>query len=165
MMSMLSACKARPNWVMPSPPRAPGWLTRNTPCFVAVKRDRLAPGLQIGARRVKISKSRLALDELQMHQLAGRVVDEHQQGALRPAILKPPMLAAVDLHQFADARAPRARLMHAFCPLLAIEPQPVGDHPPAQGLAGERKAVLGGQLLSGQRRPEIGVAAAHDPQR
>src|ERR1700726_1394639 len=33
MMSMLSVCNARPNWVMPSPPSAPGWLTRNTPCL------------------------------------------------------------------------------------------------------------------------------------
>src|SRR4029077_2605491 len=33
MMSMLSACKARPNWVIPSPPSAPGWLTRKTPCL------------------------------------------------------------------------------------------------------------------------------------
>jgi hypothetical protein len=36
-----------------------------------------------------------------MHQSAGRVVDKHQQGALRPAALEPPMLAAVDLYQFA----------------------------------------------------------------
>ena len=44
------------------------------PMLVAVERDRLAPGLQIGARRVKIGKGRLALDELQMHQPAGRIV-------------------------------------------------------------------------------------------
>jgi len=32
MMSMFSACRARPNWVMPSPPTASFLLTRNTPC-------------------------------------------------------------------------------------------------------------------------------------
>src|SRR5712671_28715 len=32
-MSMLSACKERPNWVMPSPWTAPGLLTRKTPCL------------------------------------------------------------------------------------------------------------------------------------
>ena len=37
------------------------------------------------------------------HQPAGRVVDKHQQRALRPAVLEPPMLAAVDLYQFATA--------------------------------------------------------------
>ena len=101
------------------------------PMLVAVERDRLAPGLQIGASRMEIGESRLTLDKLQMHQPAGRVVDKHQQGALRPAVLEPPMLAAVDLHQFANALAPRPRLVDAFA-LLAIAPQPVGDHPLAQ---------------------------------
>src|SRR3954469_8813540 len=85
MMSMLSTSSARPNWVMPSPP-------------IAVEDHRFAPGLQIGPGRMEIRERRLALDELQMHQPAGGVVDEHQQRALRPAILKPPMLAAVDLN-------------------------------------------------------------------
>ena len=48
-----------------------------------------------------------------------------------------PTLAAVDLHQFADTVAPRARLMDPLLPLLAIKPQPVCDHPLAQSLAGE----------------------------
>src|SRR5215469_786273 len=131
--------------------------------LVAVKGDRLAPGLQIGAGRMKIGKGRLALDKLQMHQPAGRVIDKHQQSALRPAILEPPMFAAVDLHQFANALAPRPRLVDASA-LLAIAPQPVNDHPLPQGLAGERKTVLGGELLGGQSRPEISVVVAHDPQ-
>ena len=33
MMSMFRACSARPNWVIPSPPMAPVWLTRKTPCL------------------------------------------------------------------------------------------------------------------------------------
>jgi hypothetical protein len=44
--------------------------------FIAVEGDRLAPALQISARRVEIGKSQLALDKLQMHQLAGRVVNK-----------------------------------------------------------------------------------------
>jgi hypothetical protein len=40
------------------------------------------------------------------------VIDKHQQSALRPAILKPPMLAAIDLHQLADTLAPAAGLMN-----------------------------------------------------
>ena len=68
------------------------------PMLVAIERDRFAPGLQIGAGRMEIGKGRLALDKLQMHQSASRIVDKHQQGALRPAILEPPMLATVDLH-------------------------------------------------------------------
>src|ERR1700753_3884716 len=98
------------------------------PMLIAVERDRLAPGLQIGARRMEIGERRLALDKLQMHQPAGRVVDKHQQGALRPAVLEPPMLAAVDLHQFANTVAARTRLMNPLLPLLAIKPQPIFDH-------------------------------------
>ena len=57
-----------------------------------------------------------------MHQPARRIIDKYQQGALRPAILKPPMLAAVDLNQLADALAPRTGLVNPFQALLAIDP-------------------------------------------
>jgi hypothetical protein len=79
---------------------------------------------------MKIGKGRLALDKLQMHQPAGGVVNKHQQGALRPAILKPPMLAAVDLDQFANALAPRPRLVNLLA-LLAIAS--VGRRRPRSG--------------------------------
>ena len=100
-----------------------------------------------------------------MHQPAGRVVDEHEQRALRPAILKPPMLATVDLHQFAGALAPVAGLMNALQALLAIEPQPSLDHPKAQGLAAENDPVQLAQLLGRQGRTEIPVALANERQR
>ncbi len=129
--------------------------------LVAVKGDRLAPGLQIGTGGVEIGESRLALDKLEVQQPAGRVVDEHQQSALRTAILKPPMLAAVDLHQLADALAPLARLMN----LLATEPQPVFDHPHSQGLAADRDLVHFAQLLGRQGWAEIPVALPNDRQR
>src|SRR5271156_5229017 len=89
------------------------------PMLVAVECDWLAPSVQIGAGRVEISESRLALDELQMHQPAGRIVDKHQQGALRPAVLEPPVRAAVDLNQLAGTLAPRAWLMNPVLSLLA----------------------------------------------
>ena len=122
--------------------------------LVAIERNWLAPRLQIGAGRVEISKSRLALDKLQMHQLAGRIVDKHQQGALRPTILEPPVLAAVDLDQFAEALAPRARLMNPLLSLLAIKPQPVGDHPLPQGLAGEPKACSAASFSAARVGPK-----------
>ena len=100
-----------------------------------------------------------------MHQPAGRVVDEHEQRALRPAILKPPMLATVDLHQFAGAFAPVAGLMNALQALLAIEPQPSLDHPKAKGLAAENDPVQLAQLLGRQGRTEIPVALTNDRQR
>src|ERR1700751_32097 len=97
--------------------------------LVAVERDRFAPGFQISAGRMEIGESRLALDKLQMHQLAGRVINEHQQGALRSTIFEPPMLAAIDLHQFADTVAPVAGLMNLLPPLLAVSSNASLDHP------------------------------------
>ena len=81
-----------------------------------------------------------------MHQPAGRVVDKHQQGALRPAVFEPPMLAAVDLHQFANALAPPPRLMDVLA-LLAIAPQPGFDHPQPQRLATNCDPLILAQLL------------------
>src|SRR5271157_394982 len=99
-----------------------------------------------------------------MHQPAGRVVDKHQQGALRPAILEPPMLAAVDLHQLADALAPGTGLMNLLAPLLAVSPNPGPDHPQTQGLAAERDLMHFAQLLGRQGRAEIPVPLADDRQ-
>src|SRR5215469_92855 len=48
--------------------------------------------------------------------------------------------------------------------LLTIAPQPVSDHPLSQGLAGEQKAMLSGELFGRQRRPEIGIVLTHDQQ-
>src|SRR4051812_44943595 len=114
---------------------------------------------------MEIRERRLALDELQMHQPARRVIDKHQQGALRPAILKPPMLAAVDLNQLANALAPRTGLVNLFQALLAVDPQPIRDHPLAQRLPTERDRVQLAQLLGCQGRAEIPVTLANDRQR
>src|SRR4051812_3884786 len=131
----------------------------------AIEGDRFAPGLQISPGRMEIRERRLALDELQMHQPAGRVIDEHQQRALRPAILKPPMLAPVDLNQLADALAPRTRLVNPFQALLAVDPQPIRHHPLAQRLPTERNPVQLAQLLRCQGRAEIPITLANDRQR
>jgi hypothetical protein len=94
--------------------------------LITEESSRLNPGLQIGAGGTKIGEGRVAFDKLQMHQPAGRIVDEDKQWA---AVLEPLMLAAVNLHQFADAVAATAWLVDALSPLLAIEPQPGHDHP------------------------------------
>src|SRR6266481_2789963 len=79
--------------------------------LVAVERDRLAMLLQIGAGRPEVIKRRFRGDEPQLHQPARRIIHETQQRARRAAILEPGVLRAVDLHQFAQAIAPPARLM------------------------------------------------------
>src|SRR3546814_3447335 len=81
--------------------------------LVGIERHRLAMPFNIRAGRIHIGKSALALDHLEVHQLTGRVVDIDEQGALRPAILKPPMLRTVDLDQLAAAVPTIARLIGA----------------------------------------------------
>src|ERR1700730_3623845 len=130
--------------------------------LVAVEGHRFAPGLQIGPGRVEIRECRLALDELKVHQPARRIVDKHQQGALWPSILKPPMPAAVDLNQLADAFAPRTGLVNPLQTLLAVEPQPVRDHPLAQRLTTKDDLVQLAQLLHRQGRAEIPIPFAND---
>src|SRR3954467_5245241 len=80
------------------------------------------------------------------------------QGALRPAILKPPVLAAIDLNQFACELAPRTGLVNPFQTLLAVNPQPIRDHPLAQRLPTESDPVQLAQLLGCQGRAETPMA-------
>src|SRR3954453_13172281 len=100
-----------------------------------------------------------------MHEPAGRIVDKHQQPALRPPTLKPPMLAAIDLNQLADALAPRTGLVNPFQALLAINPQPIRDHPLAQRLPTKSNPMQLAQLLGCQSRAEIPIAFTNDRQR
>ena len=72
--------------------------------LVRVERHRLAMRRKIGPGRLEVAECRLGLDQAQFHQPACRVVDEHQQGALRAAALEPPMLEPVDLHQLAPGK-------------------------------------------------------------
>ena len=46
-----------------------------------------------------------------------------------------------------------------------VLPQPIGDHPTAQGLARDRATVMLSQLLRRQGRAKVGVSLAHDRQR
>ena len=49
--------------------------------------------------------------------------------------LKPGVLGAVDLYEFAQAIAPPTRLMRRGKTMPSVLPQPIGDHPTAQGFA------------------------------
>src|SRR3954470_13133862 len=75
------------------------------------------------------------------------------------------MLAAVNLHQFADALAPRTGLVNPFQALLAIDPQPIRDHPLPQRLPTKSDPVQLAQLLRRQGRAEIPITLANDRQR
>jgi hypothetical protein len=56
MMSMLSACKVPPNWVIPSPPIRAGLAEPKHPVLVAVEGDWLAPGFKITRAALKYAK-------------------------------------------------------------------------------------------------------------
>src|ERR1700679_867341 len=71
--------------------------------FVAVERQRLSIVLEILMCRFKISKRRLGADEQHDHQSARGVVNVDQRRARRRSVLKPTMIAAVDLDEFAKA--------------------------------------------------------------
>jgi hypothetical protein len=90
--------------------------------LVAVERHRLAMLLQIGARRPEIIKRRFRGDEPQLHQPARRIIHKSQQRARRAAVLEPGVLRAVDLHQFAQAIAPPARLMRRGETMPTVSP-------------------------------------------
>ena len=99
--------------------------------LVAVEGDRAAMGLEVALQGLEIAEGTLRRHEAQLHQSAGRIVDEHEQGAGIGAILEPAMLAAVDLDQLAQGLAAQPGLMKASA-LLAGEPQTRVDHPPTQ---------------------------------
>ena len=88
---------------------------------VAVEGNRAAMGLKIALEGLEVGKGTLRGHEPQLHELAGRIVDEDEQRAGVGTILEPAMLAAIDLDQLAQGLAAQPRLIKASA-LLAGEP-------------------------------------------
>src|SRR5277367_855362 len=124
--------------------------------LVAVECDRLAMRLEIFSCRLKVVEGRFRLDELQVHQAAGGVVDIDEQSGLRTSILEPPVFGTVNLHQFAQTIASRPRLVDALQPVFPPNPKAGADHPLPQGLDTEIQAVNLGQLPQARQ-----LVAAH----
>jgi len=120
--------------------------------------------LEILAGRLEVVEGRFRLDELQMHQAAGGVVDIDEQRALRTAILEPPMLGTVDLHQLTQTITPCPRLVDALQSVFSPNPKTGTDHPLPQRLDAEVQAMKLRQLLRRQGRTKIRVAFAHNGQ-
>ena len=89
-------------------------------------------------------------------------VDVDEQGALRPALLEPPMLGTVDLDQLAAAVAAITRLIWARATRLAVLPEAGLDHQLAKRLAGDRDSMTLDQVLPCQGRTEVAVVLADD---
>src|SRR5690349_24466561 len=96
--------------------------------LVGVEGDGAAVGLEVAPQGLEVGERALRRHEAQLHEPAGRVVDEDQQGARVGAILEPAVLAAVDLDEFAQGLAAQPGLVEAPA-LLAGEPQAGADHP------------------------------------
>src|SRR5260370_31500798 len=135
-MSMLSACSARPNWVIPpafagagSGLGRAGRVDAEHAVLVAIEGDRLAVHLQILPRRPEVVEGRFRLDQLQLHQSARGVVDVDEQRALRTTVFEPPVLGTVDLDQLAQTVAAAARLLNRPQACLASETQTLRHHP------------------------------------
>ena len=79
--------------------------------LVAVERQWLAVRLDVLGRRLEITEGGFRRGEVQGHQLAGGVINKHQQRARRRTVLEPATIAATDLDQLALARAPIPRLV------------------------------------------------------
>jgi hypothetical protein len=89
---------------------------------------------------------------------AGRVVHQRQQTALRTAIFKPGMNAAIELHQLAEVRHAGATTSMRTA-LARPAPQPGRQHPSPQRFVIDRDPVFTRQMLGGERRPESLVHA------
>ena len=66
---------------------------------------------QIKIKRFEITEGAFRLDEPQLHQGAGRIINEDEQSAGRPTILEPTVIRAVDLNEFTQPFPAQAWLM------------------------------------------------------
>jgi hypothetical protein len=103
-------------------------------------------------------------DEPQLHQPAGRVVDERQQSTHRAAILEPAVFGTIDLHEFAQTFPPSSRLMRRGQLVAAIDPQPVRHHPLPQCLDADPQTVTCNQFFRRQCGSEVDVMFANQAQ-
>lgn len=78
--------------------------------LVAVERDGLSVAAQIAARRLKVFERRLRACEAQLHDAAGGVVDVHERGAFRTAVLELIVEATIDLNETSLPGAKRTSL-------------------------------------------------------
>ena len=152
MISISSSCMARPNWVSAWPDPDDGHIDPKNAVFVAVEGHWLATPPEIAFGRLAVAEKALALHKEQLHQLACRIVDEHQQDTRLCSSFKPVMRGTIDLHQFAKAGPPFSQLMHNHFLRFAGFPQAFFDHELAHTFIREFEFLLFHQLLMRQRR-------------
>jgi hypothetical protein len=98
------------------------------------------------------------MGKVQMHQATGGVVNINQQGTSRCAVLKPAVVAAVDLDQFADTVTPVARLIDRRRTQRPGNPQASFAHELAHRFLAKDDPMDLAQLLACQRRSKVGIS-------
>src|SRR3989454_1175418 len=131
---------------------------------IAVERHGLAVTLEVTPGRVEVIERGLGVRKAELHEAAGGVVDVDQQRAARATILEPSVLAAIELDELAEAGPTLPRRIAPAGALGPRDPQAGGTHPAAERLDGQDEGVLLGELLVGERGPEVGVALADEGQ-
>src|SRR5436309_4644307 len=120
--------------------------------------------VEVAEGAAELRESRATLGAIAGHEAAGGVVDVDQQRAARATILEPGVLAAIELDELAEAGPALPRRIAPAGALGPRDPQAGGTHPAAQRLDGQDEGVLLGELLMGERGPEVGVALADEGQ-
>jgi hypothetical protein len=107
--------------------------------------------------RLEICECRLNPDKQHHHQTTRRIVYVDQRCASRSSILKPTMIASVNLDQLAEARAAAPGLLNLWRPKSPWQPQSAGDHYGSDGLDRQIHAVALSELLGSQCGSKIRV--------
>jgi hypothetical protein len=120
---------------------------------------------EVGAHGREVVEGRLGVNEAEVHQARGRVIDEVQERAARGSPLEPVVRAPVELDEFAEGCAPLAQLVDDGRACAPHPPQPLGDHQLPHRLDSEREAMRLQELLARQRRAEVVVALTQERSR
>jgi hypothetical protein len=115
---------------------------------------------QVGRGRCEVREGRLGLHEAKLHDAAGGVVNEDQEGASRAAAFEPVVVAAVDLNELAHAFPPMPWLVRSGDSLVARQPNASLAQNLANRLLRQLDAVALEQLLPDQGRAEVFIGGS-----
>src|SRR5712664_394630 len=131
---------------------------------IAVKSQWHAVAAEHLFKQAEIAEGGFGSEELGGQDFAGGVVLHAESGEVRAAAFQPVVRAAVELHQFAEARGTQAALAMSGSAAFARRAQAVFAQQPAQRFAAEREALALDELLAEMVVVEAAVSAARELQ-
>ena len=117
---------------------------------------------QVSACGLEIRECGLRSGEVNQHEPTGGIIDIHQCGTDRRALLKPTMLTSIDLYQLTHARATQPGLLNFGWSQLAWHPQTCGHLDAPDGLLGKDDLMALSEFLGRQRWSKVRIALAQD---